>query len=666
LIDRPELLSFLRGEEESAFDGTLLQEVETAINSYNGMEYGDEEDGRSQVVARDVSETTDYMLTSIMDVFAGSGRVVEFEPTSEGDEDVCDDATEAMHYLYRRKSGYRLIHDWAKAGLLEKIAVVKTCVERKKKRVEGILDTAMLPDDMAGIIEATPVDGAVDEMGEPTHFHVAALQDGAAAFPDYFVPLEEFRVSRDARDLDSAVYLAHLSEKSLSELVEMGFDRDEVEGLNDEGNLANLGFARNDGRDDMPDDRRGALRKVWLVEEYPLFDLNGDGIAERLCVHRVGGTILEVKEVDYQPFEFWCPYPMQGRLIGQSLADKVVDIQRVNTALERNALDSLYMSVAPGTIINEDAIGDNTIEDLLTVRPRRIVRYKGALAPVPETVQDISQIAFQAIEFKTRQRESRTGITRLNKGVDEDTLNDTASGQKALMTRGQQMERYVIRNFAEGVARLFMKKVRLMREHGEPFTIRVDGEYRKVDPQQWPEDMEVNVKVGLGSGAKDERIMYRNMIAQSHTLLMQGQAPICTWENVYNNLAAAAKDAGIQPNDIYTHPDDAPQQQPQPDPAVMKLQGELQLKQQQLQQAQQEGQAKLALMAQQHASENQIAHARADMEANLALRQQNLNAWLEAHQMALDAHKQHHEMQMAANENAAKVKSLRRGGALNK
>jgi hypothetical protein len=29
------------------------------------------------------------------------------------------------------------------------------------------------------------------------------------------------------------------------------------------------------------------------------------------------------------------PYPMQGRLIGQSLADKTMDIQRVNTVLER-------------------------------------------------------------------------------------------------------------------------------------------------------------------------------------------------------------------------------------------------------------------------------------------------------------------------------------------
>jgi hypothetical protein len=90
---------------------------------------------------------------------------------------------------------------------------------------------------------------------------------------------------------------------------------------------------------------------VWLREEYVLYDLNGDGISERLCVHRVGNTVLRVEEVDYQPFEYWCPYPMQGRLIGQSLADKTMDIQRVNTVLERNMLDSLYQQTAPGTFL---------------------------------------------------------------------------------------------------------------------------------------------------------------------------------------------------------------------------------------------------------------------------------------------------------------------------
>jgi hypothetical protein len=160
--------------------------------------------------------------------------------------------------------------------------------------------------------------------------------------------------------------------------------------------------------------------------------------------------------------------------------------------------------------------------------------------------------------------------------------------------------------------------------------------------------------------------MYRNMVAQAHTLLKQSGSPLVSDENIYNNLSATAKDMGLAPNDIFTHPDDAPPQQPQQDPAILKLQGELQLKQQQLMAQQQADQAKLALMAQKGASDAQIAQARMESESQLALRQQNIDAFLQAHEMALEAHKQAHDMKLAANANDAKVKSLRRGGKLNK
>lgn len=658
----PKFLSFLQQEESRAYNGTLLEEVEAAINSYNGQPYGDEEDGRSQVVAGDVSETTDYMLTSILDVVTASGRIVEFEPQNEGDEEQTDDATEAMHYIYRRKSGYRLIHDWAKAGLVEKIGIVKSCVERKKQRVDALYHPAMVPDNAIQAEETNqphPVDGS-------PMIRAVTLEDTAATFPDYHVPLEEFRVAPDARDLDSAVYLCHLTEKSLSELVELGFDVSDVNMAEGSNPLFTaLATARDDGRPSWYGvlNREGSNRKVWLREEYVLYDLDGDGISERLCVHRVDNTVLSIETVDYEPFEFWCPYPMQGRLIGQSLADKTMDIQRVNTVLERNMLDSLYFQTAPGTFIDERFIGDHTLDDLLTVRPGRIVRTKGGY-PQPEERADVSQTAMAAIEFKIRQREARTGITRLNKGVDEDALNDTASGQAMLMTRGQQMERYIIRNFAEGVARLFMKKVGLMRRYGQPFQIRVDGEYRVVDPSQWPEDMEVQVVVGLGSGSKQERIIHRQLIGQAQSMLKMAGSPIVTDDNVYNNAVGLARDCGLQANDLFTAPpkdaqgNPIPQQQP-PDPKAQALMAQVQVKQAALEQQAQAEQEKLSLMAATHQNEAQVQAAKIQMESSIAIRQQNLQAWIDLQQMKLEA-----EKHMATMANQQKIAKMRPGGRL--
>jgi hypothetical protein len=677
----PAFLAFLQSEETRAYDGTLLEEVETAIDSYNGAPYGDEEDGRSQVVARDVAETADYMLTSVLEVFVASGRVVEFEPNGEQGEQTADDVTEALHYLYRKKSGYRFIHDWAKGGLLEKVGIAKTVVEKKTKRVEREIPSMLLPgtteDELkeSGVIEAQETDPVDDGQGNSIGMHrIVTLEEMAAEFRDYWVPLEEFRVSPDARDLDSAVYLCHITEKSLSDLVEMGFDPEAIS--DSQGNnpfITALASARNDGRANWigSDNRSGTNRKVWLNEEYVLFDLDGDGISERLCVQRVGSTILKVEAVDYQPFEYWCPYPMQGRLIGQSLADKTMDIQRVNTVLERLMLDSAYQQIAPGTFLNEDSAGDHTLDDLLTVRPGRIIRWKGSIEPKPEVRPDISATALNIMEFKVRQRESRTGITRLNKGVDEDTLNDTARGQAQLMSRGQQMERYIVRNFAEGVARLFMRKVALLRKYGQPFQIRVDGQYRQVDPSQWPEEMEVNVKVGLGSGSKEDRIMARQALGQVQSMLKEIGSQIVSDDNVFNNCIGLARDYGLQPNDLFTEPpkDQNGQpipQQPPPDPKAQALMAQVQMKQQQIQQSQEEGQAKLQMMAQKHASDEQIATAKAQLEAEIAVRQQNLQTWLQTQQMALETAKHVHSMSIQHEQSKAKISQMRQGGALNK
>jgi hypothetical protein len=228
------------------------------------------------------------------------------------------------------------------------------------------------------------------------------------------------------------------------------------------------------------------------------------------------------------------------------------------------------------------------------------------------------------------------------------------------------MERYIIRNFAEGVARLFMKKVGLMRQYAQPFQIRVDGQFRQVDPSQWPEGMEVYVKVGLGSGSKDERIMYRQMIGQVQSMLKMGNSPIVTDDNLYNNAVGLCRDAGLQPNDLFTEPpkdeqgNPIPQQQP-PDPKVMALQAQVQAKQQQIMLQQQSDQAKIEAMVAKHASDAQIAQAKDEMESQLAIRQQDLQAFLEQQQMVIDAHKHATEQ-----DTKVQIAKLRPGGSLAK
>jgi hypothetical protein len=91
------------------------------------------------------------------------------------------------------------------------------------------------------------------------------------------------------------------------------------------------------------------------------------------------------------------------------------------------------------------------------------------------------------------------------------------------------------------------------------------------------------------------------------------------------------------------------------------LQAQVQQKQAAVELAQQEGQQKLALMAAKHQSDAEIATARAQMESDLAVRQQNLQAWLDAQELVLNAHKH-----AAEQDSKVQIAKFRQGGAINK
>lgn len=672
-----DLMAFLETESARSRLEHLQLRAETALKSYNGDYYGDEVDGNSKVVSRDVAETIDYMNVAVLRTFVSGDRVVEFEPDNPQAEQFADDATEVITRQFAHK-GYQLLHDWLKEGNINTLGIVKTVAERKRERVE--FHTYDPEGD--GAIQADPAHEPID--GVPQLYKAVKLQEGKVEFRDYLVPLEEFRISPEARDPDDAVYIAHATPVTSSDLVQMGFDPEDVDDLqgDDSSQFSPLSFARDEGLNVLSvEDRIGPNRRQVLMEEYIRFDADRDGIAERLCVWRVGTTVLKVEPVDYQPFVIYCPFPMPARIVGDSLADKVTDIQRVNTALMRLALDGLYRNLAPRTYVPQECITPSTIDDLLTVIPGGLVRYKGVNRPEPEPKNDVSATAFQAIEFMIGQRESRTGITRMNQGLDADALNKTATGTALMQAQGRQMEEYLARNFAEAVAKLMRLKLLLMVRYGSPMQLRVDGQYRQIDPSQWPENMDVVIRVGLGTGHKDERVQNRMQFLQVQREVMLGGLPIVQPEQIYKMMAGLAKDMGLgSPNDYVidpsTLPPPDPSQQP-PDPNMAKVQGMLQLNAQKLEMQNQAEQAKLQLREQETAAKlGMQAHVESGklalqqennlMQAHIAHQGQVMDQNLQMRKIDLAEHVASEDSARKELESKARVQKFRQGGALDK
>lgn len=637
--DLEALATFLDGEESRSEDSQTQEERANALDFYHGEPYGDEEDGRSQVVTRDVAEVVDHMTTEILRTMVSGERAVEFDVTEEPQQvepgqpkppALTDIVTAAVsREFYQGQDGYRVLHDWIKAGLLEKTSTAKVCVEEQPPiRREAVVTAEEL-----AMIPVEPVQAAELEDGT---FAIAWLERRPPIFRDYVTPNEEFRVAQDARDLDKdCVYSSYLMPKTISEIVEMGFDvPDDIGDEGFTGESDPLRNARDRSRGDLTSDNRdGTNRRVWLREEYCRFDLDGDGVSELLKVFRVGKTILDVEPVDEQPGVIWCPYPMPGRIVGQSLADKVMDIQRVNSVVTRQTLDGFYLANKPRTYVSESALGDSTIDDLLNPHIGSIVRYVGTISPDTRSSSFDMGSALSLMEKLMGDKESRTGITRLNQGMDRDALNKTASGTAMMMNQGQLMSEYVARNFAEAFARLMLKKYRLMRRFGQPMKVVVDGQVLETNPQEWPEDVNVVVRVGLGSGRKDERIAYRMQLLGISQQALQGGSRTFSDETLYNNIKGLIADMNLGPvRDLIVDPATLGPEEEQPDPAMAEVQAKAMLEAEKIQQAEKQQQIDAALKQQsldydlaakreKAALDEQLARDKAAFEADLAERQ---------------------------------------------
>ncbi len=673
-----DLAAILKREYEAADDyhEQLEQLQRVAFEYYEAQPFGNEVDGRSQIVLPDVQETCDGMLGILLKMFVSGDRVVEFEATNEEDEQAADDATAAIDYLFMRKQdGYRVLNDAGMDGLQRKIGIFKAVCEEEEKVSRRWV---MIEDELQlGMIE-----GEVEDIREDGNGGARVLVKTQRVIKRYAtvaVPTKEYRFSPRAAHEDTADYQAHVRPVTRSELVEMGFDRDQAYNLPayscelvEEYESDNLDTFRHE-------ESTPALEQVLLCEEYARIDVDGDGIAEHVKCYRVENEILidaesgepSIETIDEQPFSVWCPFPRQHRLVGYSLADKVMDLQLLRSHFARQLVDGMAFANMPRPIVSESGSTDETLDDILNPIPGSPIRVRdlNAVTALPNNFNIGDSL--QSMEWASREKEGRSGIGRATPTLDENKLNNqTATEFSGRESKGETVQEYIARNMAEALGRNFAKLYRLMRIEAEPFQIRVDGKYRTVDPAMWPEDMNILVRVGLGNGSKDKRIAAR--MALQEPLVLLKQEGLAGPEHIFNWMDGVARDMGVGQGDDYMwNPADPEaqqrlaQQEQQPDPAVLEAQGKLELEREkvgaQAQLNREKAQADIQTQREKAAMDMEVAREKAALDAELAREKAEFEA-----QLARDKAAAEIELARERSEMEAKLRQNRPGGDLDK
>ena len=354
------------------------------------------------------------------------------------------------------------------------------------------------------------------------------------------VPPEEFGIERNARTIADANYAFHdIVTKTEGDLIAEGFDETQVKslagytGATDTETLSRDTAAEHEVVGTTGDLNR-ASRLVAITEHYIRMDYEGTGKPGLYMVitgRRDGGVLRKngadcVYPIDAIPFAAATPVPVTHRFIGRSIADLVMDIQRIKTALVRGMLDNLYLHNAPRPVVSENGAGPNTIDDLLTVRQGAPIRVKGdaAAAIQWQTVPDITASIFPALQYWDATREARTGMSNQSQGIDANALqNQSATAVAQVFSASQMRMKLIARILAEGVKDIFSLLHATIRKHGqEAQTVRLRNNWVQVDPRQWKTRNDMTIHVGLGTGDKAQQYAQVMGLAGFQKELIQG------------------------------------------------------------------------------------------------------------------------------------------------
>lgn len=651
---------------------TISNERATALRYYLGEPFGDERDGRSKVVSRDVADTVEWILPSLLRVFTAGDDIVRFEPVGMEDEPFANQATDYINHVFNKdNNGFLVLYTWFKDALIQKNGIVKYWWE-VTEQAEIETYSGLSEVEMIQLVSAPDVEVLAHSHSGPE----ARGTDIVLAHPDMEVeteaesepgahdvkirrrrsegrvriepvPPEEFLIARRARSMEDADFVGHRVFKTRSELVAAGYPKRLVETLPTYHDVDDTDEELARWEDDEFR-TTGALdpmmQTVEIIEAYIKVDEDGDGIAELLKVTVAGGEggqLLDKEPVDAVPFASLCPVPMPHKFFGLSVADLVMDLQRIKSVLWRQMLDNLYLTNNPQREVVMSKLEKGGLDDLLNSRVGGIIRTKQEGAVRELAVPHAASASFPMMEYVDRVRQYRTGVAPASTGLDAEALeNQTATAVNQMAAAANQRIELIARIFAEtGVKDLFRGLLRLVAQHQDkPRMVRLRNQWVPMTPSLWNGEMDVSIEVGLGHGNRDQQMgTLLQILNLQKEALGAGGLGLVSPKHIYNSLTKLVQWAGLKSvTPYFSDPDQHPvQQNATMDQAAMaqnKAAAELQVKREQ-------AMAEVELDAQKQnarlATEREVALVKAQAEAQL--RQERLAAEMRLKEMELTA-----------------------------
>ena len=566
----------------------------TASKYYSGHLPKQDDEGRSGVTDFSVRDTVHSILPSLMRVFFGTKKVMQFAP--KGPEDVlpAEQCTDYINHLILEKQPnfFNTMMSVFKDALIRRTGVLKFWHEETEKVTTSTF-TGLDEQQIQILAGEDTVESVEMEQKDQTQegvplFDVTLkrrVKEGNIRIES--LPGEEFLISRTAKSVEDADIVAHRSYKTISELVSLGYDKDELEEFaGTEESFSNNQEYMNRHADNATRSHQNMepnSRKILYCESFCKIDRDQDSYSEllRICTLGSAHKIVNVMPCDQIPFVLFTPDPQPhiSAIAGASITDIIADIQRIKSAIIRNVMDSLVMSVNPRLMVLE---GQANMRDVLNTEVGSVIRARTPNAVSQLEMPFVGGAALPILSMLDEIKSTRTGITKASQGMDSENLQSaTRLAVDSTVKAAHAHIEMIARIFAEtGLKPLYKGILQLVCKFQDREKMaRLNNQWVPIDPRHWDSDMDVAVDIPLGGGNDLEKMQFLTTVAQKQEQLLQQfgpENPIVNLRQYHATLSRMVQLAGfMDPSVFFTDPAQyqaPPQEPPQPTPEEQYIQ----------------------------------------------------------------------------------------------
>ncbi len=596
---------------ENSDQSETYQNRQDALDYYDGKKPAphDASSDADFIVSTDVADMTNAVLAQLTPMLS-TDALVTFESDGKEDEQRARAESNAVNnVIIERNQGFIELEEAIKDALLMRNACCKVYVEDDVdvRYVSTQLgDEPLPPEQIAALLQPQLPNEERELSGDRVKITTTERH-----FRFDAVPIDNiiYEANASKSDVQALRFFAERLYYTRSDLVEMGHPKEVVDQLryvtdsqqlverkrNASNQTANLAHT--------PDQQ-----VVECYEVYLRFDVDGDGVSERLRILYAGGSggyVLEYEEVDVTPYALGTGFIKSHRIQGESMFDHLKQTQVYKTELLRHWMDNIgYISggrwtVDPMAVDMRDFMNGGKI--IKTKDPNR--------PPIRIDENDIGASILNALTYQDKMRTERGGAALDMMSSDAQLVGETAYGIERQYGQRELLVSFMSRNLAETLIRpIYLLMHHMMRSYANaPISLKFNGDWVEVDPSQWPQRVRCNVKAGMSAG---ERTHIQRTLTQLLQIQMQaiGQGMngvLADVNTVYNTIHDWAVMAGLDEPDSYSiNPNSqaakqAAQQNQQSQQAQQQAQQQIQqaiyqLEMQKLQQAAKEAQDELA------------------------------------------------------------------------